>query len=106
MSWFEHCWWHIQKVKELNQTAKELEDIAVQLRKRVDNNMETEEFANKKEYTKNKILMNQNPFQCYLCDWKLENISSLEKHIKRHHEDYQTYDCDYCGKNKKRDTLS
>ena len=54
MSWFENRYSKIlKKVKELNQTAKELEDIAVQLRKRVDNNMETEEFANKKEDTKN-----------------------------------------------------
>lgn len=88
----------LKKVKELNQTAKDIEDIALQLRKRVYNDMETETFANKKEDTKNEILINQNPVQCNLCDWKFENISSLEKHIKRHHEDYQTYNCDNCGK--------
>ena len=58
----------LKKVKELNQTAKDIEDIALQLRKRVYNDMETETFANKKEDTKNEILINQNPVQCNLCD--------------------------------------
>ena len=38
----------LKKVKELNQTAKDIEDIALQLRKRVYNDMETETFENKK----------------------------------------------------------
>ena len=49
----------LKKVKELNQTAKDIEDIALQLRKRVYNDMETETFANNKEDTKNEILINQ-----------------------------------------------
>ena len=42
--------------------------------------------------------MNQHLVQCNFCNRKFENISRMEKQIKKKHEDYQSYDCDKRGK--------
>ena len=60
--------------------------------------METDKVSNNEEDTKNEILMNQHLVQCNFCNRKFENISRMEKQIKKNHEDYQSYDCDKCGK--------
>ena len=40
-----------------------------------------------------------NPKKCNLCADTFKNISELDKHIKKKHEEFDTFECETCSKN-------
>ena len=90
----------LKRVSDLKQTAKELEDFARQLKKKMNTTMEMDELKNHVEKDKNvKSSSKQNLLKCNLCDKRFQINSDLEKHIKTRHENYQSYNCRQCKKN-------
>ena len=81
----------LKRVVEFKMKVKELEDIATESHKRTDN--ETENFENNEEEDANfPIKRNHHLVKCNLCNTKFKNVSNIEKHIKRNHTEYETYE--------------
>ena len=46
----------------------------------------------------NSVKSNQYLVKCNLCTKRFKDVSNLERHIKRDHEDHETFECDFCRK--------
>ena len=87
----------LDKVFDLKQKVTDLEQIAREFSNRKENDMEAKSFDNNKD-TEIPIQTKHHIIQCDLCRRKFQNVSNLEKHIKRYHTEYETYECDHCSK--------
>ena len=83
----------------LEKEVIDLENIATELSKRKETDAEANQFEyNENEDTEIQIDSNSPIVKCDPCKIKFPNISSLEKHIKRKHTEYETYECEQCKK--------
>ena len=84
----------LKVVISLIKKANELEDIAMELQKRIDSEQDINIdsiHCEEEDQTKNVL-------KCDLCVKKFITIFNLEKHIKSQHKRFQSYGCDHCGK--------
>ena len=85
----------------MKRTVNLLEDIAKQLQaKLVKDTNDTERLIKEDSVAKdiNKEELQRHPSKCMLCSDRFKNISELEKHIKGKHAEYDTFECENCGK--------
>ena len=81
--------------KDIKKAVVDLKDIVDELEHiSKETDIDVDKDKDEKNPTKRKIYLSS----CSLCKEKFENISSLEKHIKTIHKEYQSYECDDCSK--------
>ena len=85
----------LERVIDLKRTAKELEKIALTLKRKLDKETENVIDTDKEE---SKTPPASDLFKCDFCSLAFKNIPNLEKHIKEIHKEHQTYECLHCGK--------
>ena len=51
------------------------------------------------EHKDNSVKSNQYLVKCNLCTKRFKDVSNLERHIRRDHEDHETFECGICRKN-------
>ena len=63
--------------------------------------LDSTSFGSRKENTKSEVILvksNQSLVKCYLCSDRFKVVSDLERHIKRDHEEHETFECNICRK--------
>jgi hypothetical protein len=85
----------LETVFDIKKEVIDLEEIATELSKRIENDTEDTEYNGNED---NEIQIKSNPpiVKCDPCKRMFSNISSLEKHIQRKHTEYDTYECEQC----------
>ena len=89
----------LEVVVDMKRTVNVLEDIAKQLVKLVSDTNDTkrlEEGSYEKDIDPEKH--HHHILKCMLCSDTFKNISELEKHIKKKHEEFDTFECETCSK--------
>jgi hypothetical protein len=87
----------LEKIFDIKKEVIDLENIATELSKSKENDTESKRFEHNED-TETQIENNPAIVKCDPCKRKFPNISSLEKHIKKNHTEYDTHECEQCKK--------
>ena len=89
----------IKKIKEENYAAIKILDTKID---KINEELETTRNdirdKTKKHKDKMKLKHSFTSIKCNMCDESFQNITDLEKHIKKNHEIHQLFDRDQCKK--------
>ena len=91
----------LEIVSEMKRTANLLEEIAKQLKaKLVRDTNDVERLIEEDSFAKDNSQeeLRHHPSKCTLCSDRFKSISELENHIKGKHAEYDTFECETCGK--------
>ena len=89
----------LEIVSDMKRTVNLIEDIAKQLQaKLLRETNDTERLIDEDSSAKDISQEELHPSKCMFCSDRFKNISELEKHIKGKHAEYDTFECETCGK--------